>query len=30
VTALLARDGLKSRVVDDFAGRQRAILLTWA
>jgi release factor glutamine methyltransferase len=30
VTALLTRDGLKSRVADDFVGRQRALLLTWA
>jgi release factor glutamine methyltransferase len=29
VTALLARDGLSARVADDFAGRQRAVLLTW-
>jgi release factor glutamine methyltransferase len=29
VTALLTRDGLKSRVADDFAGRPRALLLTW-
>jgi release factor glutamine methyltransferase len=29
VTALLTRDGLKSRVAEDFAGRQRALLLTW-
>lgn len=29
VTALLARDGLSARVVNDFADRQRAVLLTW-
>jgi release factor glutamine methyltransferase len=29
VTALLTRDGLKSRVVNDFADRARAVLLTW-
>jgi release factor glutamine methyltransferase len=29
VAALLARDGLESRVAQDFAGRDRAILLTW-
>ena len=29
VTALLTRDGLKSRVAHDFAGRERALLLTW-
>jgi release factor glutamine methyltransferase len=29
VSALLTRDGLKSRVAEDFAGRQRALLLTW-
>ena len=29
VTALLARDGLSSRVVNDLAGRPRAVLLTW-
>jgi release factor glutamine methyltransferase len=29
VTALLTRDGLQSRVAEDFAGRQRALLLTW-
>ena len=29
VTALLTRDGLKSRVAEDLAGRQRALLLTW-
>jgi release factor glutamine methyltransferase len=29
VTGLLARDGLESRVADDFGGRPRAILLTW-
>ena len=29
VTALLARDGLQSRVADDLAGRPRAVLLTW-
>jgi release factor glutamine methyltransferase len=29
VTALLARDGLEARVADDFAGRPRAVLLTW-
>lgn len=29
VKDLLARDGLKARVVDDLAGRTRAVLLTW-
>jgi len=29
VTKLLARDGLRARVVDDLAGRPRAVLLTW-
>jgi release factor glutamine methyltransferase len=29
VTALLARDGLKSRVANDLADRRRAVLLTW-
>ena len=29
VTKLLARDGLKTRVANDFAGRPRAVLLTW-
>lgn len=29
VTALLARDGLGARVVNDFANRPRAVLLTW-
>jgi len=29
VTALLTRDGLESRVAQDFAGRDRAVLLTW-
>ena len=29
VTALLARDGLSARVVNDFADRERAVLLTW-
>jgi release factor glutamine methyltransferase len=29
VTKLLRRDGLKARVVDDFAARPRAVLLTW-
>jgi release factor glutamine methyltransferase len=29
VAALLTRDGLKSRVTEDLAGRQRALLLTW-
>lgn len=29
VTALLARDGLGARVVNDLAGRPRAVLLTW-
>ena len=29
VTALLARDGLQTRVAQDFAGRDRALLLTW-
>ena len=30
VTALLARDGLEARVANDFADRERAVLLTWA
>jgi release factor glutamine methyltransferase len=30
VTALLARDGLKARIANDFADRPRAVLLTWA
>src|SRR5437868_3896319 len=30
VTALLERDGLETRVVNDFADRPRAVLLTWA
>ena len=30
VTALLARDGLETRVVNDFADRPRAVLLSWA
>ena len=30
VTQLLARDGLDARVVNDLAGRPRAVLLTWA
>lgn len=30
VTGLLAREGLQARVVHDFAGRPRAVLLTWA
>ena len=30
VSSLLTRDGLESRVAEDFAGRQRACLLTWA
>jgi release factor glutamine methyltransferase len=30
VTELLARDGLVSRVANDFGGRPRAVLLTWA
>lgn len=30
VTSLLARDGLKSRVANDFGGRPRAVLLIWA
>jgi release factor glutamine methyltransferase len=30
VAALLTRDGLQSRVAEDFAGRERALLLTWA
>lgn len=30
VTQLLARDGLKARIVNDFADRPRAVLLTWA
>jgi len=29
VTKLLARDGLQARVAQDFAGRDRALLLTW-
>jgi release factor glutamine methyltransferase len=29
VTALLAREGLKSRIAHDLAGRPRAVLLTW-
>lgn len=29
VAALLARDGLKGRVAQDLAGRDRALLLTW-
>ena len=29
VTALLARDGLSARVANDFADRERAVLLTW-
>jgi release factor glutamine methyltransferase len=29
VTALLARDGLEGRVVEDLGGRPRAVLLTW-
>lgn len=29
VTRLLTRDGLGARVGDDFAGRPRAVLLTW-
>jgi len=29
VTALLARDGLGAKVVNDFADRPRAVLLTW-
>ncbi len=29
VTELLTRDGLSSRVVNDLAGRPRAVLLTW-
>lgn len=29
VTALLAREGLGATVVDDLAGRPRAVLLTW-
>lgn len=29
VTSLLARDGLGARVVNDFAERPRAVLLTW-
>ncbi len=29
VTALLARDGLRSHVAQDFARRDRAVLLTW-
>lgn len=30
VTALFARDGLSASVVNDLAGRPRAVLLTWA
>ena len=30
VTALLERDGLQARTADDFGGRERAVLLTWA
>jgi release factor glutamine methyltransferase len=30
VAPLLARDGLSARVVQDFGGRDRAVLLTWA
>jgi len=30
VTRLLARDGLKARVAQDLAGRDRAVLLTWS
>ena len=30
VTELLARDGLHAKVVDDLAGRARAVLLSWA
>jgi release factor glutamine methyltransferase len=30
VTELLARDGLESRVANDFGGHPRAVLLTWA
>jgi release factor glutamine methyltransferase len=29
VVALLARDGLDAKVANDFAGRPRAVLLTW-
>lgn len=29
VAPLLARDGLSARVVQDFSGRDRAVLLTW-
>jgi release factor glutamine methyltransferase len=29
VTVLLARDGLEARIAPDFAGRPRAVLLTW-
>ena len=29
VTALLARDGLEAEIAQDFAGRDRALLLTW-
>lgn len=29
VSKLLARDGLQGRVAQDFAGRDRAVLLTW-
>jgi release factor glutamine methyltransferase len=30
VTRLLARDGLSTKVARDLAGRDRAVLLTWA
>ena len=30
VTKMLARDGLVARIVNDFGGRPRAVLLTWA
>lgn len=30
VTPLLARDGLRARVAQDFGGRDRVLLLTWA
>ncbi|NUR46023.1 MAG: peptide chain release factor N(5)-glutamine methyltransferase [Sphingomonas sp.] len=30
VTKLLARDGLRARIANDFADRPRAVLLTWA
>jgi release factor glutamine methyltransferase len=30
VTPLLVRDGLQARVAQDFAGRPRALLLTWS